>query len=109
MDVRGERLRAIFFEKLLNHPLGLVVFAFAEVVIANASLAVDEVVRRPVFVVESLPDFVVAVDGDGISDLQIANRFFHVGAVFFEREFRSMHADDDQAGIFVFRRPRPST
>lgn len=79
--------------------------ALAEVVIANAPLAVDEVVRWPVFIVEGLPNLVVAVDGDGIVDLQVANRFLHVGALLLERELRGMHADHNQTGILVFRGP----
>ncbi len=58
----GERCRSVFFQKLLDHAFRLVVLAFAEVVVSNASLAVDEVVGRPILIVECLPDFVVAVD-----------------------------------------------
>jgi len=48
-----ERLCTVLLEKLLNHSLGLAVFTFAEVVISNASFAVDEVVCRPVFIVKA--------------------------------------------------------
>src|ERR1700722_6847191 len=60
----GEGCCAVLFEQLLNHALGLVVFTFAEVVITNPSFAVDEVVSRPIIIVESLPNFVIAVDRD---------------------------------------------
>jgi hypothetical protein len=53
----------------------LAIFALPEVVITNSSFPVDEVLRRPVFVVERLPNPVVAVDGDRVGDLQIAQAF----------------------------------
>ena len=96
---------AVLLEQLLNHPLGLVVLALSKVVISNASLAIDEIVRRPVFIVEGSPDRVVAIDRNGVDDLQIANRFFHIGALFFEGEFRRMHANNDQTRVFILRCP----
>ena len=52
----------------------LVVVAFAEMVVADLALGIDEVVRRPVAVVEGAPDRVVVVDRDGIVDLEIRDR-----------------------------------
>ena len=65
----GTVVVAGFGEQLLDHALGLVVGAFAEVMVADAALGVDEVVRRPVLVVERAPDRVVVVDRDRIADL----------------------------------------
>jgi hypothetical protein len=54
---------------LLDDTLGLDIFALPEVVITNPSFAIDEVVRRPVFVVKRLPNRVLAVDRNRISKL----------------------------------------
>src|SRR5207245_10295796 len=51
-------------QKFLNNMLGPFILALAEVVIADSSLPIDELVRRPVFVTERLPNPMVAVDGD---------------------------------------------
>jgi len=51
-------------EQPLDHALGLLVTSFAEVLVADAAVGVDEVQRRPVVVVEGAPDCVVVVDGD---------------------------------------------
>jgi hypothetical protein len=40
----------------------------------------------PAFVVEGLPDVVVAVGGDRVSDLQIADSVFDVHAIMLEGE-----------------------
>src|SRR5580692_5882336 len=100
-----DRLRAVLLEQLLNHALGLVIFTLPEVVISNPSLPINEVVRRPILIVEGSPDLVVAVDGNRISDLQVANRLFNVRAIFLERKLRSMHPDNNQSSVFIFCRP----
>src|SRR6202034_596535 len=94
-----------FLQELSNHALRLVVLTLAEVVIANPPLAVDEVMRRPVFIIERLPNRVVAVDGNGVCDLQITNCLFDVAAFLLEGELRRMYADDYQARILIFRCP----
>jgi len=60
----------------LDHALRLVVLALGEVVISNPPLAVDEVVGRPVFIIEGLPNLVVAVDGN-----RVAGRFWPKAAL----------------------------
>src|SRR5580698_8307382 len=74
-------------------------------VVTDAALAVDEIMCRPVFVAEGLPDFVVAVDGDRISDFQAVDGLVDVGAFFFECEFGGVNADYYQAGFFILRGP----
>jgi hypothetical protein len=44
----------------------LLVASFAEVVVADDAVGVDEVERRPVVVVEGAPDLVVVVDRDRV-------------------------------------------
>jgi len=43
----------------------LLVASFADVVVADDAVGVDEVQRRPVVVVEGAPNCVVVVDRDG--------------------------------------------
>ena len=74
-------------------------------VVADLAFAVNEVVRGPVFVVEGLPDFVIAINGDGIGDLEVAHGLLYVGALFFEGEFGGVDADYHQACVFIFRGP----
>jgi hypothetical protein len=53
---------SVFSKKCLDNALGLLIFAFAEEVVTNSTLPVDEVICRPVFGVECFPDRMVAVD-----------------------------------------------
>lgn len=57
-----------FREQLLNDLFGVRVIAFAEMVIANLSLCIDEIMRRPVLIIQRASDGVVVVDGDRIVD-----------------------------------------
>ncbi|MCY1401498.1 hypothetical protein D9M71_166180 [compost metagenome] len=72
---------------------------------ADASVGVDEVVRRPVLVVEGAPDRVVVVDGDRIVDAELAHRLGHIAYIALEGEFRRVHADHHQPLVAVFVRP----
>jgi hypothetical protein len=56
---------ALDAEQPLDGALGLLVASFADVVVTDDAVGVDEVQRRPVVVVEGAPDFVVVVDRDG--------------------------------------------
>ena len=75
---------SFFFQKLLDDSLKLAIFALTEMVIANPSFAIYEILRRPVLVVECPPNLVVAVNGNWIRNHQIAHGFFYVLALFFE-------------------------
>jgi hypothetical protein len=65
-------------ERFLNDMLGLAVVALPEMVIPNPSIAVDEIICRPVFVVERIPNPVIAVDGNRIGDVQFAHGVLYV-------------------------------
>ncbi len=93
------------FRSFLDDPLDLAIIAFPEVVIPNSPFRIDEILRRPVLVVERLPNPVLAVDGDRKTNLQIAHGVFYVHRFVLERELRRVHADHNQAGIFIFCRP----
>jgi len=85
--------------------LDLAVAALPEVVIADSSFPIDEVLRRPVLVVEGPPNRVIAVDRNRVGYLQITAGVFYIQSFFLEREFRGMDANHNQARIFIFRRP----
>ena len=46
----------------LDYVFGFVIFAVTEMVIPNVSLLIDEVMRRPILVIEGLPDLEIAID-----------------------------------------------
>ena len=82
-----------------------VVVAFAEMVVADVALGIDEIMRRPVLVVEGAPDRIVVVDRDRIVDLEIGDGLAHVVDVLLEGELRRVHADHDQALVLVLLGP----
>jgi len=90
---------------LLNPSFGFGVISFAEMLEAYLPLRIDEVVRRPILVVKSVPNFVVAVHRYGISNPKFFHSFLHVGRLFFKIEFRRVHTDDDQAALCIFVGP----
>jgi hypothetical protein len=81
---------ALDAEQPLNHALGLLVAAFAEVLVADDAVRIDEVDSRPEMVGEGLPDRVVIVDPDRVVDRSLVDGGPHAVAVVLEREFRRM-------------------
>ena len=69
---------SILFQKLLYEALDFAIITLAEVVITNMSFRIDDVLRRPVFVIECLSDPIVAVDGNRVGHLQLPHRVFHI-------------------------------
>jgi hypothetical protein len=61
--VDGDEL-AVDTEQPLDHPLRLLVRAFADVLVTDDAVHVGEVESRPVVVVERVPDRVVVVQRD---------------------------------------------
>ena len=94
-------------QQLLDRSLGLLVGALAEVVEADAPVAIDEVDGRPVVVVERPPDREVVVDDDRVADAQLARRAAHVVEVVLEPELRRVRADDDEPALAVPLVPTP--
>ena len=92
----GQVSVACFAEQAPNELLGLRVLALAEMVAANAPRGIDEVMRRPVLVVESLPDRVVVVERHRVAHAEVSDGPAHVAEVLFKGEFRRMHADDHE-------------
>ena len=94
-----------FSQQVLDRLLGLAVIAFAEVVVADLPLCIDQVLCRPIAVLERTPDLVVIVDCNRITDLELLDRLFDVVDLLLEGEFRGVYTDDDQALILVFFGP----
>ena len=95
-----------FCEQLLEDCFALLVFAFAELMMANMPLGIDAIQSRPILVIEGVPYGVVVVERDRIVDPHVLDGPAHIVEVVLEGELGCMHADDDQAVILVFGRPR---
>jgi hypothetical protein len=85
----------------------LLVAPLAEVVVADDPVRVDEVERRPVVVVEGVPDVVVVVDDDGVVDAADFRRGPYALDVVLEGELRRVDANHHQAVVAVGLRPSP--
>ncbi len=103
---RRTRACACFAEQLLDDLLGLLVLAFAKVVIPDPSLRVGDIDRGPVCVVERAPHRVVVVDRDRIVDPHLLRRAADVLDLVLDGELGRVHADHDEPSILVSRVPR---
>ncbi len=101
----GEPVIALDAEQTLDDALGLLVAPLAEVTVADDPLPVDEVQRRPVVVVERIPDRVVVVERDWVVDLSLAGRLSHAIDLVLEGELRRVCAKDDQPVVSIRLRP----
>jgi hypothetical protein len=54
------------------------IIAFAEVVAANLSRRIDEIMGGPILIVEALPDRIVVIQRHRIGDSEFADRATHV-------------------------------
>ena len=97
---------ALHAEQPLDDALGLLVASFAELLVADDALLVDEVQRRPVVVVERAPDRVVVVDRDRVVDLSLLDRRPDAVDLVLEGELRRVDPDDDEPVVAVGLRPR---
>ena len=104
-EVGGFQLVAGLRQQQLNDALGFVVVAFAEMMVADTAFGIDEVMRRPVVVIERAPDLVVVVDGHRIIDLEIGHCLLDVTDDLLEGEFRRVHADYHKTLVLVFVGP----
>ncbi len=106
IDRAARHIRAAALaQQLPDHAFRAFVFAFAKVMVADAPLDIDEVMRRPKLVVERLPDGQVVVLRHRIGDAQVGDCPADIGLGFFEGEFRRVHADHHQPVILVLFRP----
>src|SRR6266436_1729898 len=74
--------------------------------IPNAPLRIDNIEGRPVFVLESTPYRVVAIDRDRIFDPHVLRGPADVVDVLLESELGRVHADHHQTLTLVFLGPR---
>src|SRR3546814_18915126 len=81
---------------LADHVLALAVLAFAEMMVADLSVRIDEVMRRPVLVVEATPDRIAVVQRNRVIDTQILHRPGHVGRILPERDLRCVPARSEE-------------
>ena len=100
-DVGGAGLA----QQRLDDHFRLFVGAFAKKVMADTSLRIDEIERRPGLVPECAPDGMVVVDRDRVVDLHVFHGPANVGDVLFELELRRMDADHHQSLVLVFLGP----
>jgi hypothetical protein len=87
--------------------LRLSIVSFTKMLITYFATRIDEIVRRPIFIMKGVPDFIVTIDSNGVSDAKSLGRLSYVGLLFFDVEFRSVDTDHHKAGIFVFVGPSP--
>jgi hypothetical protein len=89
---------ALDAEEPLDGALGLLVASFADVVVTDDAVHVDEVPRRPVVVVEGAPNCVVVVDRDGLSILA-PGRLPDAADLVLGRELGRVDADEDNRSV----------
>src|SRR5262245_11608423 len=81
------------------------VVSFAEMMLPDLAIGIDQVVSRPRVVVERIPNRVGVVERDRIFDAETGYRFLDVGGVLLEGEFGGVHANYDEAAVAIFLRP----
>src|SRR6266496_1395330 len=73
-------------QQLLNDSFRLFVIALAKLMMANAPLRIDDIEVRPIFILESTPYCMVAIDRDRIVDSHVLRGSANVIDVLLERE-----------------------
>src|SRR5258708_30339514 len=91
-----------------NNHFRLFVVAFAELMMSNMPLRIDEIERGPIVVVKGTPYCIIVINRDGIINFEVVRFSAHVSEVVLKAELRRMHADYDQSLILVFLHPRPN-
>ena len=99
---RIEVFLARFAKQLLNNHLRHGVLALAEVVVADPSLLIGDVERRPEVVGEGAPYGVVAIERNRVIHPHLPGGRDHVVDVALEAELGRMNPDHAQALILVF-------
>jgi hypothetical protein len=92
-------------EQPLEEALRGFVAAFAEVVIPDDAVCVDEVESGPEAVLESPPDRIVVVERDGVVDLPFVDSLPDPVRIVFERELWRVDSNYDQPVASIFLRP----
>jgi hypothetical protein len=92
-------------QQLLDDRFRALVLAFAEMVVTDAALRIDEIQRRPIAIVERAPHTEVTVDRYRVGHAKHLHAGANVVEVALELELRRMHADDDQSLVLVLVGP----
>ena len=101
-DARRHRIRASFFQQILDPSFRLIVVTLAEVFVANLASGVDEVVRGPVLIVKRVPYLIVTVESHRIGDAEFLHGLFDVRRLLFDIEFGGVDSDDYKTAVPVF-------
>jgi hypothetical protein len=99
--VDPRRRGRVLAEERADRLLGLGVVALAEMEVADVTVPVDQVLRRPVLVVPGTPRRELVVERDRPADVEVGGVLAHVRLDPLERELGAVHADDRQAGARV--------
>src|SRR5262249_48404830 len=92
-------------EQELDDGFRVLVVALPESVMAKLAVSVGEVESRPVLVIESAPDPVVAVDRDRIVDPHLLRRSANMLEIAFDLEFGAVHPDHHEPIVSVLLEP----
>src|SRR4051794_9454441 len=92
-------------EQPLDEALRSFVPSFAEVLVADDAVPIDEVERRPIAVGERAPDLVVIVGRDGVADGSVPRRLLDAVEIVLEGELGGVYSNDDQPVVAVGPRP----
>ena len=84
-------------EQRADRDFSLFVVALAEGRVADLSVGVDQVVRRPILVFVGVPGAHVVVLNDRVAQAELVDRVLDVAGVLLEGELRRLHADDREA------------
>ena len=89
------------FQSFLNGHLSFDVAAFANVIVNNVAVFVDEVFPWPVLVSVELPQLIVRVENHRVLDVVVSDSALDIFRFFFKRKFRGMHADNHKTLVGV--------
>ena len=92
-------------QQLPDDRFPVLVLAFAELVIPNTPLRIDEIACRPVLVHEGSPNRVIAVDRDRMVNADVLYGALDVAEILLELELRRMNADHHQPVVLVLVSP----
>src|SRR5512133_52707 len=92
-------------EESLDDNFRLIILALTKHGMAHAPFTIQEVERRPISVIETVPYHAVVVDRDGKGNAHVLRSPANVVDVLLKREFWRVDADHNQAVVFVFLRP----
>src|SRR5258708_6064499 len=67
----------------------------------NVSLAIDEIVRRPILVLVCIPGSIIIVLGNRVVNPKPTDCIYDIGVIFLKLKLWSVYTDDNQSLIFI--------